>query len=300
MFKLKSIFAMMAMMLCSMAFTACNDDDEPSQDIVTEQTFLRCYAVVTDLQNNTQSVCTPVTIKLELNWSTAVSTAVLSGLSINGSAYPNITFSDMKWTIATDKWSEIILANPQAGLSTQTPVSISNLKMRWLDRLDFADYVGAYDPALEFTFTIDNRFKVCGSRAPMFLSGTTNTTNPMGESFFSTKTGYTFSFDAATQEANLNITNAAFAEKMPGLNIDFIKMPMSFEADGTLVVRGYSLIPEIAGTPQPSYAISDININLAPGKGGTISFKCDFRGQVTYQVEAKVDFATYNYLLHQE
>lgn len=297
MYKLKSIFALMAMLLCSVAFTACNDDDEPQQDIVTEQTFLRCYAVVTDLQNGNQSVCTPVTIKLELNWTNAMGTAVFSGLSLNGSAYPNLTLSDMKWTIASDKWSEIILANPQAGLSTQTQVSITDLKMRWLDRLDFADYVGAYDPALEFTFVIDGRFKVCGSRAPMFLSGTTATTNPNGESFFTSKTGYVFSFDAATQVANLNITKAAFADKMPALNIDFIEMPMAFEADGSLVVRNYSLIPEIGGTPQPSYAISDVNIYLTPGKGGTISFKCDFRGQVTYQVDAKVDFDSYNLLL---
>ena len=300
MFKIKSIFALMAIMLCSIAFTACNDNDEPSQEIVTEQTFLRCYAVVTDLQSGNQSVCTPVTIKLELDWTNAIGTAVISGLSLNGSAYPNLTLSDMKWTIASDKWSEILLAKPQAGLSTQTAVSFSDLMMSWLARMDFADYVGAYDPALEFTFVIDGRFKVCGSRAPMFLSGTTSTTNPQGETFFSSKTGYVFSFDAATQVANLNITKAAFADKMPALDIDFIKMPMAFEPDGSLVVRDYSLIPEIAGTPQPSYAISDVNIHLTPGKGGTIAFKCDFRGMITYQVEAKVDFDSYNLLLDQQ
>ena len=297
MYKLKSIFALMAMLLCSVAFTACNDNDEPSQSIVTEQTFLRCYAVVTNFQNANQSVCTPITIKLELDWTNAIGTAVISGLSINGSAYPNLTLSDMKWTIASDKWSEIILANPQAGLSTQTQVSITDLKMRWLDRLDFSDYVGAYDPALEFSFTIDGRYKVSGARAPMYLSGTTATTNPSGESFFTSQTGYVFSFDASTQLATLNITKAAFADRMPALDIDFTKMPVTFEQDGSLVVNNYSLIPEIAGTPQPSYAISDVNIRLTPGKGGTISFKCDFRGMVTYQVDAKVDFDSYNLLL---
>ncbi len=300
MFKLKSIFALMALLVCSAAFTACNDDDEPNEDTITEQTFLRCYAVVTDLQNGNQSVCTPITIKTELNWTNPKATVSISGLSLNGSAYPNLTLSDMKWTIASDKWSEIILANPQAALSTQTQVSITNLKMRWLDRLDFAEYVGAYDPALEFSFVIDNRFKVCGSRAPMFMSGITSTTNANGESFISSKTGYTFSFDVSTQVANLNITKAAFAEKMPALDINFIEVPMAFEPDGSVAVRNQSLIPEIAGTPQPSYAISDLNIYITPGKGGTISFKCNFRGLATYEVNAKVDFDSYQLLLNNE
>ncbi len=292
--KFKSIALLFGLLISSLAFTSCESNNEPN-DTITEQSFLRCYAVVNDTHINDLAGMTinkSAVIKLTLNWSKSTAKVEMTGITIGGMPYPMITITDLPWKIDNDGWSEISVSNTTADTATGMPITIKNFELEWLDRLDFAEVVGSYDPALEFSFVVDNRYTVSGSRAPVVVTGTTISAASPEDSFTNLNSVYFASFDFDQKLANINILNAQFAKGMPALNIDFTKMPMSIDTEGVITIECASLIPEMNNTPQPSFPITDLKAKIVPGDGMDLEFACDFRG-TKYNVKADLDFTSY-------
>ncbi len=280
--------SVMTVALAALTFTSC--EEEAQNDTISEQSFLRCYAVMTDKQALTQNIANPVTIKLELNWTQATAVATINGLP----GYSTLTVSDMKWGIDDDKWSEIDQDIVTAKTATGTPVTISDFEMKWFDRLEFAETVGEYDPALEFSFNLDNRYTVAGSRAPFYVTGKTVSTPADGAAYTYDQSIYATGFDFTNKTAAISITGAKFDKNMPAMNISFTKIPFTMDNEGKVYMSIASITPTLTDSNAPfnDFPVTDLRAEIEPGNGMDLSFKCNFRGTI-YTVKCDLDFTSY-------
>lgn len=277
----------------AVAFTLSSCSDDNNTDTIYEQSFMNCYAIVTDLTSSEPAtVSTPVTWKWTTNWTQMTATGTVSGLTIGGSTFPTLTISDVSWSF--DQWCVASASNPQVSLSTGTPTNITAFRLAWLDRLDFGAAIGGYDPGLTFSFVIDGKYKVEGSRAPLVLAGTTVSTPAEGNAFSTSKAIYSFVPDFSKLLAEIRLANIQFSDMMPQMSLmTFPGIPFTFDNDGTLHFEAESLVPCIGDTPYPNFPITQLTATIRPGKGGEISFVCTFK-DVPYTIHADIDYTSYN------
>ncbi len=270
------------------SFTSCDDDIQ--QDTISEQSFLQCYAVVSDLQTGiVTSVEEPITIKLTLNWNKAIADLQITGLS----DYSRITMNNVPWTINQQSgWSEIDADIVNANNTGGQLLAVSDFEMEWLDRLDLAEYLSNYDPALEFSFTVDNRYVISGSRAPFYMTGTTVANSPAGEAFTNQISLYATAIDYKNRTATITIKGAKFAQGMPALDIELPNIPVTFDDDGDVEMQADNLIPTMNGAQVPSFPISNLYGKIEPGDDMELKFNCSFAG-ANYSVVATLDFTSY-------
>lgn len=287
--KIKSILIAGAATMASM-LASCSSDTP--HDTIYEQSFLNCYAIVTDLNNpDAMTISTPVTMKWTTNWTKMTAEATISGLNINNAVYPTITVSDVPW--GAGQWNTARSTNPAASLSTGAPALISDFTLSWLDRLDFGMAIGNYDPGLTYSFIIDGRYKVEGSRSPIALGGLTESVPREGVSFTTTKALYSFVFDFSTRLVELRLVNIQFSDMMPQMSqMSFPGIPFTVNTDGSFSLQCESLIPCIGTTPYPSFPITDLKATVTPGTGATLKFVCTFK-EMPYDVTVTLDYTSY-------
>jgi hypothetical protein len=294
--KLKT-FAVAAMSaFMTLSLPSCNSGDAP--DTITEQTFQQCYAIVTDTQGLTKSASTPVTIKLTLNWSQLTASATITGLEIGSSTYPMLTISDAKWNAENSGWCYTSTSNPTASLPTGS-VSVSDFSFRWLDRLDFATVLSdTYDPGLAFSFTIDGRYRVVGSRNPIVLCGTTSTLKAGATEPYTTEQSYySVKLDFSTNKATISIYNCCFADGMPTFdNMTFEGIDFTVADTGVISMSAAQIEPKLATVPQPSFPVTNLSATLTPGSGMTLQYVCTVMG-TPYTANVTLDYTSYDALL---
>lgn len=288
------IIAIMAVM--AMVVSSCNTDGG-DDDVIYEQGLLGCYAMVTDMQTNTtqpQQIVSPITIKLQINWTKQKGSAWINGLKIGGMTYPTIYLSDFKWDIASNSWCYVKEAPAVVDSPTGITPTIKEFQLKWIDRLDLSQTLGTYDPGCAFSFIVDGRYRVEGSRQPIILGSKTTSTSPTGESFISQRTLYSVQLDFEKRTANIGIVQANFASAMPEMNMMFKNIPFTVEDYGRVIrLEKADLIPEIENTPQPEFPISSLKAELKPGTGMELNFNCNLRNKALYKVEAIVDYTSY-------
>jgi len=291
---IKSTLLLIAVVL-GLSMTACNSGTNDI-DTVTEQSFQSCYVIVTDLTGADKlAVKQSVVIQLNLNWTKGLSEVNITGLAIGGQTYPAVKIKDMQWGVQEDGWGSVVCKSPtmEASASGITP-TVTDFRLRWLDRLDFAPYVGIYDPGCEFSFIVDGRYHVVGSRQPFVLAGKTKTTDDAGKIFETLKPVYTVGLDFTTNMATIVITKSQFVEDMPPLTMKFSNIPFTIADGGTrFVLQSDALTPSISGTPYPDFPISELHADIIPGTGMVLSFKCNYRKAKMYTVDVDVDYSNY-------
>lgn len=291
-------FSLMAIVsIIATGFQACNTDGG-SDDWITEQNILSCYATITDMQANTttpQQIVTPVTFKLQLNWTNQHGQAWINGFKIGSMTYPTILLEDFCWNIDQNTGWSYTTTEPEIGESaTGITPTITDFVMKWIDRLDLSQTLGVYDPGFYFSFTVDGRYRVVGSRQPVILGGTTVSTSPDNENFESKRTIYSMQLNFEKRTANIGIVQANFASGMPEMNMMFKDIPFTIDNFGrSIFLEKDNLIPEINNTPQPSFPILDLRGELTPGTGMKLMFKCNFRNSSMYKVDADLNYTDY-------
>ena len=281
--------------LLGVGVVSCDPGDDNTETI-TAQSFQSCYAIVNDLEDSSnQTVCTSVVIQLTLNWNRGTAEASMTGLSIGGQTYPVVKIKDMQWGVQDGDWGFINCKTPtmETSASGVTP-AITDFNLRWLDRLDFAPFVGIYDPGCEFSFIIDGRYLVVGSRQPFVLAGETSSTDDEGNVFQTLRSVYTVGLDFKNRTATIAITQAQFVDLMPMLTMKFENIPFTIvDAGKRIILDADELIPSMSGTPQPEFPISNLHADITPGTGMSLTFQCDYRKKKVYTVRANVDYSNY-------
>lgn len=294
---IKSTLLLIAVVL-GVSVTSCNDNSEPV-DTVTNQKFYDCYAVITDLQDGSSSICTPMTISLNLNWTTGSAETSINGLSVGGKQYPQVSMTDIAWGGSDDGWASAMSKTPTMVTSESgvTPV-VTDFNLRWVDRLDFVPVAGVYDPGCNYSFIIDGRYHVIGSRQPFVFAGSTKTTDADGNEYETLKPVYAIGLDFSKGIADIVIKNAQFKEGMPHLTMRLSGVPFEIKDGGSrIVLEAESIIPSIGDAPQTNYPISDLQASIVPGSGMVLKFTCDFRKTAVYDVNVNVDYTNYGEVL---
>lgn len=289
--------ALVAVSCAGLVFTSCNSDS--SDDVETTQSITNCYARVTDLQDGSVTYATNITIGLDLNWTAATGTINISGLSTPATV-PTLTFTDVKWgSVGTDGWMKAAFTQATVQSTAINTYTITDFQIEWLDRLDMGVALGAnnyYQPACVYSFVLDGRYKIVGSRVPFLLFGSTSSTAPDGKTYETKKTYYgVTTFDFRGMTAYINIYSAQFVQAMPAMDMQFVSVPISVADDGTITLDAASLIPQTSDkTPQPSFPISDLHAVITPRTGMVLDFKCNVRNAALYSVHAQLDYLSYN------
>ena len=255
-------------------------------DTETAQGFLNCYAIVTDIQKGTVTVSTPVTVGLTLNWTQSTAEASLTGLVIDGTIYPQMILTDMKWEPTKDNLWGHTTNNPFATLATGISPVLSDFKFQWSDRMDIPELEPyEYDPAFVYGFVIDGRYRIEGSRTPFNFWGTTTATSDDVEPFTSGVNNIVATPDFKNMTMTVLVTGAQFAQGMPALNIQLDNIPLKLVNDGaSFSFEADELTPTISGTPYPNYPCSNIKGTLDPKTGMTFSFDCNVMQRKVYTV----------------
>ena len=141
------------------------------------------------------------------------------------------------------------------------------------------------DDAVVFSARISGRsngdyYKVVYIPNKSVCVGSTDVKSAMGN--FNTKeTSYLITFLSDTK-AEITVKNAKFAQNMPSVgDMVFSNLNVAYNEDG-FVLTSSSLIPTIAGVPYPSFAISDLRmeVELEDLGDADFTFKCSAFGQV--------------------
>lgn len=110
--------------------------------------------------------------------------------------------------------------------------------------------------------------------------GSTDVKSAMG-TFTTKETSYLITF-LSDSKAEIMVKNAKFAQNMPSVgDMVFSGLDVTYNEDG-FVLTSASLIPTIAGVPYPSFAISDLRmeVDLEELGDADFTFKCSAFGQV--------------------
>ncbi len=289
-FSLKS--GLLALLVMVFGLTSCNTNSDPG-DYQTEQYMQNCYALVTDMTTNEVIYCSGVTFYIYLNWTQASANVSFAGLKIGSNTVPVVKVENLKWSLnETDKWSNINAAAP----TTTGSNKVTDLKMRWFDRLDFGPAINQttlYAPAFEFSLMLDGRYKVIGAIQPFIMTGKTVSTTEGASPYETRKSVYTVTLDMAKKEASIGVANANFSADMPSLNMVFPGCPFTIAPDGVITIDCQSLIPTINNVPQAEFPISDLRAEINPGTGMQLDFKCNVRKTTLYDVSATLDYTSY-------
>lgn len=262
---------------------SCNDLKE--SDYITTQGFPGCYAVVTDTQNGTVTVTDNVSVGLEVNWTQESGKAIFVGLVIGGTNYPQLTFSNIGLT--NDKEWYYSNTNPVASLNTGASPAVDNFKFRWNDRLDMPNLpLGTYYPAFAYSFTIDNRYNVAGSRYPFFLWGQYEVATNGVVSLTSDVTRFDCTPNFKDNTMNVLIYGAQFTPQgppygMPKMDIELQNIPMTYDGNILNFENEGVIIPVAQGSPFDGFPCTDIKGSVNPVTGLTLSFVVNGRGTVT-------------------
>lgn len=281
-----------------LSLTSCNDNDN-SQEIRTTQGFTDCYAAVTDLATGATSYVENCRITLDLDWTNAKADISITGLRTNTNL-PVIKISDVSWGVSSESgWMQAKAVMTTASASTFATYTINDFNLQWIDRTNLGQALGtpaAYYPGAVFSFDIDGKYRIVGSRLPFLLFGTTVSTAPDGTTFSSTKTYYSVTLDLAKMTANVVIGKAQFSSGMPSMDMIFPNVPVTIDSNGIITLTSSGEItPQLTDkTPQPEFPITAVNGTIDPAKGMTLDFTCNVRKQALYTVKANVNYTDFN------
>lgn len=252
---------------------SCNSSDPG--DYVTEQTLSSCFAY-SSTPGVDSNMATSVSYYIKLNYTLKTAEVSISNFELSdGVTYPKMTFTDIPFTIEPYGWKKIsgTMLTPTIAGFGNVPL-FSSFEIKLLDR-----YYGTsmYIPAFTANFLVNNSVAVFSSLPVQLLAGTTESTAPSNDVFKTTSSIYVVDMDFKKMKANIDITGAQFAEKMPALDISFKDIPFVLSGQ-KVILSAESLTPYMGSTPQPDYPISDLVAEYDFAKGMTLSFGCTVGG----------------------
>ncbi len=136
------------------------------------------------------------------------------------------------------------------------------------------------EEAVVFSAKADDTQSVVFIPNKSVCAGSTAVTSAAG-TFTTKETSYIISFTSDTK-ADITVKNAKFAQNMPSVgDMVFSNLDVTYNEDG-FVLTSASLIPTIAGVPYPTFAISDLRmeVDLEDLGDADFTFKCSAFGQV--------------------
>lgn len=256
---------------------ACGGNETPVHDI-TEAITASSFSYVTD-QMGVGRVFAGPTYRVSFDNDDKTATVKMENVVwADGTQAASYVFTGVEWKFNPDNKARVIDCARLIPDGAMTPV-ISDLEITMYEPHEFGDKVV---PGMSVSYTVDGKYDVTNVPYRTMFTGATETVNSTDNSSFeTTKTTYAVDIDPNSMTAVLKITNAAFAENMPSLNMEFPGLIVNV-VDGGYRLHSEMLIPTIAGTPYPRFAITDFEMDVELDGDSRLEFGC----MTIYKVEA--------------
>lgn len=265
------------------AMSACGGGDTPVHDI-TEAISASSFTYVTD-QAGVGRVFSGPTYRVSFDNDEKTATVKMENVVwADGTQAASYVFTGVDWKFNPDNKARVIDCNRLQPDGAQTPV-ITDLDITMYEPKEINGQTVA---GLSVSYTVDGKYEVTNVPYRTMFTGSTETVNKTDNSSFeTTKTTYAVDIDPQSMTGVLKITSAAFASNMPSLNMEFPGLIVNV-VDGGYRLHSDNLIPTIAGTPYPRFAISDFEMDVELDGDSRLEFGC----MGIYKVEAFFE-ATY-------
>mgnify|MGYP007103219148 CR=1 FL=1 len=282
--------------LLTLLVSSCNtESDNPT---VTEQSFPGFFANVHEMSTGATAVYNNISYKVTLNYDELTAEVQITGLKLpDGTTYPTMTLSGLRWGIDTNGWREITGAQivPSIGGFSNAP-TFTQFKFRIYERFVDSNGTSIYSPAVCATYIINGLYKVMSSFSPQMLYGTTVATDTENNrTLETTNTPYSVTYNTDTRTMTINMGGVRFStESSESYDIEVRNIPLT-TYDDKLSFDVATIIPYLSGSPFEKYPFSNLKGNFNPAEGLTFSFDTTERTtNITYHVEVKCDFSRIN------
>lgn len=275
------ILAGITLLVSLLCASSCSDSD--NNGATSEKKFGSCFAYVEDLSAAAIATYTNVNYTLSLNYADNSAELTITNLRLpNGTAYPTMKVSGLRWKLNPEGWYEIEATGVKASVPGYSSApTFTTLKVSYLER--YTD--GSYDPCLAIRYLIDATYSVMSGYAYQHVWGTLGSIERnSGSQYITTSPYYQFFFNMETRQLEVTLYNARFMEGMPS-GFDIVLKNIPFTISGTTAVWSMdAIIPYIGDTPFPSYAITDLRGSYNFASSFEMSFVCEPRGLGTFDV----------------
>ena len=287
--KLKTLFATFALGTLLTMTSCLNDGDN---EITSTLTFNDYFNTVSDIATGNTSVMPIVKYKVVLKQNSERLTAVIS--------MSNFALEDLKNydfvlpELAVSEKSDGTMVIEADGIK---PKSGTETDYITFDRVEFKILQLSYKSTEGTTVlrtVMSARFKVNGKwqvnavpKEAICFAKTESTNKKTGDKFTDNEAMYSITFNYLTGMADIDIAGAKFLEKMPAMNMTFPKVPFTASTSG-IVLHADEVIPTIAGTPYPQYAITNIDCVFNALASNTLTFNCNPAGMGNFSINALI------------
>ncbi len=262
---------------------ACGGSETPVHDI-TEAISASSFSYVTD-QAGVGRVFSGPTYRVSFDNDDKTATVKMENVVwADGAQSASYVFTGVAWKFNPDNKARVIDADRLIPDGAMMPV-ITDLE---ITMYELKEIDGQTVSGLSVSYTAEGKYDVTNVPYRTMFTGSTETVNTTDNSSFeTTKTTYAVDIDPQSMTGVLKINSAAFAENMPSLNMEFPGLIVNV-VDGGYRLHSDMLIPTIAGTPYPRFAITDFEMDVELDGDSRLEFKC----MGIYKVEAFFE-ATY-------
>ncbi|MCM1520012.1 MAG: hypothetical protein NC098_04435 [Lachnoclostridium sp.] len=273
------------------ALTSCLGSGKNEQSITYNYTD--CFNTVTDLETGKTDIrISPAyTIFFDYIESTAdISMSNISLPGINGS----LSFKLEGLKFSFDKTGAYVInAKDVTPMLSGENYTFNNFNLKYLDRV-MNDGLGVRMPIYYIRFTINDRYEVNVVGKNVYYFGTTQVLSADETSFSTYETYYKIELDPQENNAYIRFYSAKFAQAMPtSLNFTLRQVPFTVDTNGFTIKADGPITPYINDqTPNPSYDITDLDINVNTYNGGSMSFSCNPAMMGQFGVTATLDWMT--------
>lgn len=256
----------------AVCFGSCsNNDDNPAKDIY-EAVSASSFSYVSDKTTGVGKVYEGATYRVTYDNAKLTATVKMENVRFADSEQPrSLIFSNVPWRFDNRTKARII------DVDRLTPDGASGPLVTDLDIVTLAKAtVGDTDmDGMAVSYDVDGAYEVTNVPYHAVFAGTTETVNNNSQnSFVSTDPIYTVDINPANMTAVLKIAGAKFDPNMPALGVmEFAGLDATI-VDGGYVLTSASLVPTIAGTPYPRYAITNLRMKAELDGETDLEFTC--------------------------
>lgn len=279
-----------ALLGSAMTLTSCLGSGKQEQ-IITYN-YSDCFNVVTTLETGESEIRLSPSYSIEFSYYDSKATVTLNNISLPGlPGAISFKLEDLKFSFDKNG-SYIIQATNVTAKGYGEAYKFNNFSLKFLDRVFNSS---TRIPAYYINYTINNQYNVNVVSTSMYYFGTTDVINAEGVKDYSTEeTYYILTLDPQEKKARLNYRQARFASNMPvTLNFTLRDLPFSVDRDGVKIQKAEATTPYIKDeTPNTSYNISELDLNVNTYNGGSLKFSCNPAGTGEFKVDASLSWIT--------
>ena len=262
---IKTFKAIFAAAILAIGLSSCFGDND---DTTRSATIMSCFASIEDATDHQTTGFTGLSYDIKLNYTKGTADVTVNNFKLpDGTEYPSVRLSDLKFSINKDGWIEITQSSVLAEAGGKS-LQLSSVDIRLCDR-----------PSSEGTllgffarYIVDAKYTVLSAASRQYQFGTTTSTSSSGQ-YETTAVDYVFAFNAVEGTVNILMKNCRFVENMPAMNILLEKVPFTVSGN-TASFNVSSIVPKIGDTPFPAFTITNLSGYYDFSTGFVASFKC--------------------------